>query len=116
VNSVEQLLEGIARCRLVVTARFHGVVHAYGRGRPAIALAYHHKVPELMAGMGQSEQCLVLEKTDGRTLTDAVRAVDQSYERTRRDLNREVATRRSILSAQFDRLFGMAQAPAGGHE
>jgi hypothetical protein len=31
-------------------------------------------------------------------------------------LNREVATRRSILSAQFDRLFGMAQAPAGGHE
>lgn len=74
IASVDDLLDAIRGCDVVVASRFHNVLLALASGRPVVALSYQEKIDSLMARFGQSEMCLaigtataagVLDRLDG---------------------------------------------------
>jgi colanic acid/amylovoran biosynthesis protein len=51
----------IGSCTLLVSSRFHPVIHAVSMGVVPITIAYSHKMPSFMTQLGISRYCLSIE-------------------------------------------------------
>jgi polysaccharide pyruvyl transferase WcaK-like protein len=62
------LLEAIARCDAVVTARFHGALLSYCLDRPVLGLSYQAKTESLMEEFQQAQFCMPIGAADAQTM------------------------------------------------
>lgn len=64
----------ISNARLVLTARFHGLVSALSSGTPVICTSWSHKYQELVREMGCVKSCLDVSKSEEafKALQDAL--------------------------------------------
>ncbi len=68
-------LAAVARCRMFLGHKTHSVVFALTAGTPLLALAYHRKTVDLMAGHGLEEFCLEDAALSPQRLIDRFEAV-----------------------------------------
>jgi polysaccharide pyruvyl transferase WcaK-like protein len=104
LESVDDLVETIAGCDVIVTARFHAALVPLALGIPVLALAYDRKTTELFADYDLSDWCVDI---DGF----AVEELERLFDRARKEglpeaVGERVAANRVAVEAQFDELFG----------
>lgn len=113
VDSVGELLSGIAAMDYVVTCRFHGVVFALLLNKPVLAISHHPKVAELMEFLGLSHYYVDMRDFDAATLFDKFLALVREADGVRHRMSVSLTGFRSQLDAQFDDLFTPHLEPAG---
>lgn len=60
---IDQIMDAIRSCDLVVSARYHGLVSAYLAGKRMIGIAYNRKVKDFLTEIGvDSRYCLEISK------------------------------------------------------
>ena len=104
LNDVDDLVSAIARCDVVVAARFHAALVPLALGVPVLGLAYNPKTTELFADYGLGERCLDIDEF-------APEELEAAFEAVRADgvpagVEDRVAANRAAVEAQFDELFG----------
>ncbi len=62
--SPQDAIEQLARARVVVSMRLHGLMLAAGTGVPLVAVACDEKLASFMAAIGQEESCLPLDTVE----------------------------------------------------
>lgn len=69
----------------IICSRFHGIVHAYRNGIPAIALGWEIKYTELTARMSQEKFCFNITDDNLKTedIISAVKYLDSNYGKER---------------------------------
>ncbi len=109
-DDVEDLIEVITSCDLIVAARFHSVLIALLFDIPVLGLAYHQKTAELLIEAGQPERFLDIGASTGSDLTEAFRALRADDSPAKLEEQRaRVARHRAMVEQQFDTIF----APLG---
>jgi polysaccharide pyruvyl transferase WcaK-like protein len=116
-SSVDELLSQIARTKLVVATRFHGVLLSFVCGKPAICISFHEKCADLMRAMRMSEYCLEMNKVTADELIETFRRLERAAPRLAPLIRERAAAFRSALADQYERIFdGLTVAAPGRRE
>jgi polysaccharide pyruvyl transferase WcaK-like protein len=78
VESFADLLAAIARCELIVAARFHGIVIPYLLAKPVLGIAYQPKTRQLMDQFEQGEFVIDINRLDSETMRERFTALEGS--------------------------------------
>jgi colanic acid/amylovoran biosynthesis protein len=118
-TSVEDVIESIARCRVVVTGSYHAAVFALAMGVPAIGLAASRYYEDKFLGLAEQfgpgfDVVLLSGPTAGADLGDLVVAAWRRAPDTRPSL--QVAAQRQVDlgHAAYDRIRRLVGTPPGG--
>ena len=106
VSTVDDLLEVLGSCDLVIGTRYHAMVLAFVLGRPVLALASHSKVVQEMTEMGQGAFVCETDSADSATLLAAFDRLLAERAAVEEELEQRVSVRRAQLEREFDQLFG----------
>ncbi len=105
VSSIDEMFAALSGVDCYVTCRFHGVVFASLLNVPAIALAPHPKVTNLMEALGLSEYCVDISRCEAEDLTAKAEQMLANADEIRDRIGRNVADLQDMLARQFDELF-----------
>jgi polysaccharide pyruvyl transferase WcaK-like protein len=94
---------------IVVAARYHGVLISHLLHKPVLAVSYHQKTTDLMARMGQSECTLEIDACTLDALKFRFLFLESQTKVIEAELERRVPLCRTILDAQYDRVFGLLE-------
>jgi colanic acid/amylovoran biosynthesis protein len=83
----------LGQCRLVVSARFHGLVSALSQGVPVVAMGWSHKYHALLDEYGMADYLVAAE-------ADAVRAALIRLDENYAEAAAEIASAAVVLKAQ----------------
>jgi polysaccharide pyruvyl transferase WcaK-like protein len=114
INSVRDLLAGIAESDVVVATRFHNVLTAMLLNKPVLALSFHHKCSSLMRTMKLSDYCHDIHNMDADRLIAQFRELEQEREAVKRTIGRGLEQARVALDEQYDLLFTRVGSCRGG--
>jgi polysaccharide pyruvyl transferase WcaK-like protein len=114
LRSVDELLARMATMDYIVTCRFHGVVLAHLLNKPVLAIAHHPKVTHLMSALGLSKYCLEMDTAVPDQLMETFNSLVNDAEAIRASMAVSLKRYRSELATQFDELFPVDPARAGG--
>jgi polysaccharide pyruvyl transferase WcaK-like protein len=104
VNSFGDVLDVMDRCRVMVASRYHNLVAALLRERPAISLEYGPKNSALLHDVGLGHFCHEVESFEPDAVVDQVlKAMDGDLQP---QLHDAVTRFRTTLDEQYDRLLG----------
>jgi polysaccharide pyruvyl transferase WcaK-like protein len=109
-TTLPELMATLESVDIVVAARLHAILLAHLKGRPTLALSYERKVETLMREFDLAEFCVPIRDLDPEKSWALVGRLGASLQGLSRDLLLKVASRRSAVETQYDRLFGAAQA------
>ncbi len=70
IETLDELLDQLARADLVVAARFHAILLGFLVGRPVLGLANEQKMEDVMGWLGQRQYCIPLGSLDLERLKD----------------------------------------------
>jgi polysaccharide pyruvyl transferase WcaK-like protein len=102
---VNDLLCRMSAMDYVVTCRFHGVVFAHLLNKPVLAISPHPKVADHMRALGLSQYCVDIRTVDANLLAERFEAMVRESDDIRKRMAVSLASCRSLLREQFDRLF-----------
>ena len=106
MDSVHDVLAGLAASDVVVATRFHNVLLALLFYRPVLAISFHPKCSSLMREMKLSRYCHDIETMDAERLIAQFRELEDDRDGVRRTIAGSVAGARAALDAQYDVLLG----------
>jgi polysaccharide pyruvyl transferase WcaK-like protein len=109
IHSSEDLISAMSRMDIVVAARYHGVLISHLLHKPVLAVSYHQKTTDLMARMGQSECTLEIDACTLDALKFRFLFLESQTKVIEAELERRVPLCRTILDAQYDRVFGLLE-------
>jgi polysaccharide pyruvyl transferase WcaK-like protein len=106
LENVDDLVETIAQCDVIVAARFHAALVPLALGIPVLGLAYNPKTTELFADYDLPEMCVDIDSF-------AAEELEHLFTRAQKEglpqaVGERVAAKRAAVEAQFDELFGSA--------
>lgn len=104
IDGVDTLLETLASAELVVASRYHGVILSHLLEKPVLALSYHPKIDALMAGLGQQDYCLDIDRFDVETMKSRFRSLQDNKDALAARIREKNAIYREALAEQYDRL------------
>ncbi|WP_214019516.1 polysaccharide pyruvyl transferase family protein [Methanoculleus sp.] len=85
-----QELKGIiSQCEIMIGARYHSIVASLSLGIPTIAIAWHHKYPEILKLVGQ-ENCMC--NVENLSFTHLKEKIDKLWN-DRNEIHMEITTR-----------------------
>lgn len=105
IVGLRELLEQMSGFDFVITSKFHGVIFSHLLAKPVISLSYHYKIDNLMRAVGHSEYCLDIERFEVDVLVKTFRSLEEHAGTLQALFTDAVASYRSKLVAEFDRLF-----------
>ena len=105
MNSVQDVLNGLAASDVVVATRFHNVLLALLLDKPVIAISHHHKCGSLMGQMELSEYCHDIHEMDTNRLIGQFQKLEHHRENVKRTIERGVNDARAALDEQYELLF-----------
>jgi polysaccharide pyruvyl transferase WcaK-like protein len=106
-RSVEQVIEQIADCDIVVASRFHNVLLALLLARPVVSLSYNEKNDALMTEMGLGDFCQKIEDFRLDRLIEQLGEIERIAGDVRPLLLEKAASFRAALDRQYERLFAI---------
>jgi polysaccharide pyruvyl transferase WcaK-like protein len=104
IESLEDLLEQLATCDLVISPRFHNIVLAHMLGLPAIAISYHEKFAALLESSRLSNLNVAIDNADPETIIAKFRELESYQDELRAQIADNVARYRAALDEQYDRI------------
>ncbi|GAG65896.1 unnamed protein product [marine sediment metagenome] len=95
-----QELKGIiSQCEILIGARYHSIVAALSLGIPTIAIAWHHKYPEILQLVGQEGWICNIEDLSHENLTKKIDKLWINKDQARMEIfDRLPEVKNSILS------------------
>jgi polysaccharide pyruvyl transferase WcaK-like protein len=114
-RTVPDLLDVLARVDVVVASRLHGVVLCYACCLPVVAVSYDPKVEHLVESFHQQEACLSIDTLESGRLREILDQVYATREVISQRLAMKVAESQELLSAQYDRIFGLIGVEDSGN-
>lgn len=105
IETLDDLMSGLAMADLVVASRFHGVLLSQLMNKPVLALSYHPKVDMLMTDTGQTEYCLPIDSFDVETLKERFISLEMNSNNIKEQLAKRVQEYRDALDKQYKHLF-----------
>ncbi|CAM5768794.1 polysaccharide pyruvyl transferase family protein [Bosea minatitlanensis] len=105
VSGIDGMFAALSGLDCYVTCRFHGVVFASLLNVPAVALAPHPKVTNLMEELGLGEYCVEISRCDAEDLATRVERLLANADDVKARIGRQVAIFQVQLTRQFDDLF-----------
>ena len=111
IENAADVLAALAETDLLVATRFHNVVSAYLLGRPVLSVGYSTKNDALQADAGLGDFCQQVDDFDVARLQVQFQQLVARAGEAGRAVAERVATYRSQLDEQYDRLFGSAAVP-----
>jgi polysaccharide pyruvyl transferase WcaK-like protein len=99
--SPEELRGLIGQCDLLITSRFHPLIHAVSMGVPSIAIAYSHKIPSFMRELGLEKYAYMVSDLTFDMLMAGIKDIWKKREsiRKRLKLNIKELQKRAFLNA-----------------
>jgi len=114
-RTVPDLLEVLDGVDAVVASRLHGVLLAYTRLRPAVAISYDPKVDQLVESFDQTDLSFSISALDGGKLLKALDRACATREAIAQHLAVKVTECQELLSEQYDQVFGRVAIQEMGH-
>jgi polysaccharide pyruvyl transferase WcaK-like protein len=114
-TTLDELLTQMARFRIVVTPKFHGVVFSHMCGKPVVALSYMPKINYLMKRAGCEALCLNIESFTAAELINGFMAAVAEKEVVQARVTEFAAACRNDLKKEFDDLCSAVNAPPSAH-
>lgn len=105
VCSLDELLEELNRCDVVISARFHNILLAFMLGKPAVSLSYHDKFAALMSSVGLASYCHDIDTLDVNDVAAQVRELACEAKPLEAQIRMQVERNREALNEQYDRIF-----------
>jgi polysaccharide pyruvyl transferase WcaK-like protein len=109
VASFSDLISQISAMDLVVATRFHAVIVSHLLNRPVLAIAYHKKVQEIMAGVGVSEYTVDIDDLNLDTLKARFRSLESKRGVIEKQIARRLPSLHQALEQQYDRVFRLLE-------
>lgn len=109
ILSSEDLISAMSRMDFVVAARYHGVLISHLLHKPVLAVSYHQKTTDLMARVGQSECTLEIDACTLDALKSRFLFLESQSKAIEAELERRVPLYRTILDAQYEKVFGLLE-------
>jgi polysaccharide pyruvyl transferase WcaK-like protein len=116
IASVKDLLSQIASADIVVATRFHNVLLAFLREKPAISISFHHKCASLMSAMGLSAYCLDIKTLKADQLIERICYAKQNAAELKLLIRKKNAEFRQELDRQYRLIFGKCLRGLGAEE
>ncbi len=109
IHSSEELISAMSRMDIIVAARYHGVLISHLLHKPVLAVSYHQKTTDLMARMGQSQCTLEIDDCTLDALKPCFLFLESQTNVIEAELERRVPLCRTVLDAQYERVFGLLE-------
>lgn len=107
IESIEDLLEQLATCDLVISPRFHNIVLALMLGLPAVAISYHEKFSALLESSSLERLNVAIDNADPETIIDKFRELESYQDELKEQIAHNVARYRAALDEQYDRILDL---------
>ena len=112
IETFEAMVGRMARCDIVVAARYHCMVLPFLLGKPVLALAYHHKTWDLMRMMGQADFCLDIDRFEPGELIQRFTRLTEAREHALSIIGERIDVCRQELDWQYDHVLGLGTSQA----
>jgi polysaccharide pyruvyl transferase WcaK-like protein len=112
-RTVPDLLDVLGSLDAVVASRLHGVLLAYTCHLPVAAVSYDPKVDFLVHCFGQDAASVPIAGFESGRLLEIVDALCENRQAIAQSLEQDVTASQTLLSEQYDAVFGEISAPAG---
>lgn len=109
IRTSEDLISAMSRMDIIVAARYHGVLISHLLHKPVLAVSYHQKTTDLMSRMGQSECTLEIDACTLDGLKSRFLFLESQTKIIEAELERRVPLCRTVLDAQYERVFGLLE-------
>jgi len=104
VESFDQLMSQLAKARIVITSRYHGVIFSYLLGKPVIGIAPHRKVTDVMASFGQEEFCIDADEVSAELLRAKFKSLEAKGLRFADKAEKQLQAYKLDLNQQYENL------------
>lgn len=107
INSFDDLISAISMTKIVIAARFHGIIISYILNKPVLGIAYQKKTFDLMKQFNQSDYTLDIKSTDLSLFQRLFIALESNSNFIKKEIERKIDLFKRELEAQYDMIFSM---------
>jgi polysaccharide pyruvyl transferase WcaK-like protein len=107
IHTLDELLDSIADCGIVIASRFHGVLLSCLMHKPVIGLAYEPKTVDILNNLGIVKFAINIDEFDADILNRFVAEIMLQKDRITDNLTRHVTDIRNKLDDQYKMIFDL---------
>ena len=111
-GSVDDLIQEISACDVVIATRFHAVVMALILHRPVFALANHPKTTDLMADVGLAGYAFDIDAWAVESVMERLEMLEKSAAQVQAAMAARVRDYRAALARQYDAVLSLVSHSA----